>query len=82
MQNSYPIESIDTEIDGAIEEINNQISEKVAYTEMIKYLIDSYYEKSMVFYLGEGKWYSREHCTEIDISELDNWVFAIVNELT
>lgn len=77
----YTIEGVNQGIDNMVEDIRNEINEKSTYIEMIKYIIDSFYGKETIFYLDKGKWYSREHCKEIGLKELNDFLFDTINKL-
>jgi hypothetical protein len=46
------------------------------YVNAMKTIIDTNYEKEMVFY-DDGDWYSRHHCRNITDEELIEWVIEI-----
>jgi len=54
------------------------MKEKLLYVEILRSIINRYYEKEMVFY-DNGEWYSREHCKNISIEELKIWILKITS---
>lgn len=56
------------------------MKELLAYTELIKTIIDRYYFKEVVFY-NDGEWYSREHSRHITVEELSEWLEEIVKPI-
>jgi hypothetical protein len=55
------------------------MKELLLYINTLKQIIDSYYEKEVVFYnIESGTWYSREHSREISHEELTNWAWDLV----
>jgi len=49
------------------------MQELLQYVELIKQLTASKYGKDVLFY-DVGNWYSREHCREITLEELQDFV--------
>ena len=54
------------------------MEEKLLYVEILKNIINRYYEKEMVFYYN-GKWYFKKHCRNMSTKELMDWIFKITS---
>jgi len=48
--------------------------EAMVYVNIIKSIIDNFYEKEMLFYNKEDGWYSRYHSKYLTIDELDDFI--------
>jgi len=57
----------------------DNMQELLQYVELIKQLTASKYGKDVLFY-DVGNWYSREHCREITLEELQDFVMDIMVE--
>jgi len=51
----------------------------VCYISIIKYIVNNYYEKGMIFY-NDGEWYTRKLCGNISLEELEEWIEQIIQE--
>lgn len=55
------------------------MQELLTYINMIKRILDRHYEKEIVFY-DNGSWYSREHCREISLEELEDFLLEVTDK--
>lgn len=53
--------------------------ELLKYIELIREIASREYEKDILFY-NEGAWYSREHCREITLDELEDFILRITEK--
>jgi hypothetical protein len=54
------------------------LNELLVYANMIKEILDRDYGKEVVFY-DNGEWYSRDHCRNISLEELKEYVLKVTN---
>jgi len=54
--------------------------EKKTYIDIIKQIADRDYGKEVLFYHGDGEWYSRDLCRNISLVELSEYMLKITNK--
>ncbi len=55
------------------------MKELLKYIELIRKIALREYEKDILFY-NDGTWYSREHCKEITLEELEDFILNITEK--